>query len=318
MALPRLELLIRDAARKTGNQKYGPNSGVRMAEWVGSANDAQQSLLNRVFNCHSTSIFVKTGFISVIAGQAEYDLPSDLHNGANIVNVMYSFNADPQNYYNLNLRSPRQEVSIPAYPDAYFLRNGKLVLSPIPNQGAGAGLKLNYQYILPDLDIRRGLISSVTLDTGSTYNVVLQAGTVLPETETDLSTGYVDFLSIVDADGNQLATNSRFASYDSTTRTVKMTLTAAQVAAISASTLSKYVLFGGNATSHSQLIPICQRYLVQYMAMSIQIRDSNSEVDVTNPLLKNIEDEILASIETLEEDLTAIPLLSYDYLGDEF
>ncbi len=320
----RFDLIVRNVQLQAGTKKYSATSGVRMAEYVRWGNDAQQQILNRIFNCHSTSVLTKTSTIDTVAQQAEYGLPVDLHNGTNIITVLFSFDGNPINYAPLQLRTPRQEISIASYPTAYFIRNNKLVLTPVPSQGATAALKLTYQQTIPDLDIRRASITAIGAGTpvpgGTSYPLTLSVNGLLQETEQDMAASYVDYVCVVDKDGTQMATGSSFVSYNSTTHILNVLLTADEAlslaSAISALTYP-WLVFGKNASTHSQLPAICERYITNYCAMGVQARDSNSDIDTTNPLLSRVEEDIITAIETAEEDLSAIPILSYEYLGSE-
>ena len=101
-------------------------------------------------------------------------------------------------------------------------------------------------------------------------------------------------------------------SYDSGTNviTVNKTLTASETAPV-----DSYVVFGKYATTHSWLPENADRYIVQYMAMASQMRDSNQEALATSELLKTMEAEIVAELIDLEEDIPAIPILDNSMLN---
>ena len=161
--MERLDVLVRQARDQTGNQQYTSTQGVRQREFVRYANDAQMRLYNKILMERST-LYMRVGYLDVEANEAVYDLATDIFLKHNILKVDYSQNGDARNYSPLTMRSPRQEVSAPGFPDSYFLRHGELILSPIPTQSATNGLRLNYQYTLPTLDIRRAEITSVAID----------------------------------------------------------------------------------------------------------------------------------------------------------
>lgn len=307
MALQRLDILIRAARDATGNANYTATQGIKQREFVRYANDAQQRLFNKILGERS-SLFTKEAFLNVTANTVSYPLPTDTHLRGNLIKVEYSPDGNPLLYRPLDMRSPRQEISAPGYPTSYFLRDGSIILSPIPTQSATNGLRLNYQYDLPIVDIRRGLVSahglsSITFATDST---------LITETEDDLSNGWVDYISVVDRDGAQIATAIPVTGYNSTTKVISCTLTSAQDAAVTNG--SHYVVFGANATSHSGLMPLAERYVITYMSTLIQMRDSNSESGDTQTVLQALEREILDSVAELEEDLVAIPILDTSML----
>jgi len=307
-AIRRADLLLRDVQYQVGDVAYSATTGIRKAELVRYLNDAQTTIYNKLLNCHS-SLYTRAETLGVTAGIAEYSIPTAVHSTANIVKIDYSFDSNPINYVTLDLRSPRQEVSVVAFPTAYFLRNGKIVLTPIPSQTSAAALRINYQYILPDLDIRRGL---VTAHDANSITLALNT-TLLQESQDDLTNGFVDYVCVVDKLGNVLARGLPVSGYTSSTQVISSTLTASDIAAIIDG--SSYVVFGEYSSTHSQLLPICERYLTHGTALLAQMRDSNSEAVATSPLLQSIEAEILASVQELEEDLTAIPILDYTMLN---
>lgn len=164
--MERFDVLVRNARDQTGNQQYTSTQGVRQREFVRYGNDAQMRIYNKML-MERSSLFMKEGFINVVAREAHYDLPTDIFLKHNVLKVDYSPNGDARLYSPLDFRTPRQEVTAPGYPDCYFLRQGELVLSPIPMQSALAGLRLNYQYTLPTLDTRRGRIERVDAEFGA-------------------------------------------------------------------------------------------------------------------------------------------------------
>lgn len=158
--MERLDVLVRQARDQTGNQQYTSTQGIKQREFVRYANDAQMRIYNKML-MERSSLFMKESFIDVESNEAHYDLPTDIFLKHNVLKVDYSPNGDARLYSPLDMRTPRQEVTAPGYPDCYFLRQGELILSPIPMQSAAAGLRLNYQYTLPTLDLRRATVTRV-------------------------------------------------------------------------------------------------------------------------------------------------------------
>lgn len=309
--MQRLDILIREARERSGNQRYSATQGIAQRSFVSYANDAQQRLYNRITQEHS-SLFNKEGFLDTVARVAHYTLPTDIYLKHNIIKVDYALNGNPLLYNPLELRTPRQEITAPGYPTSYFLRDGEIILSPLPISGATNALRLNYQYTIPTLDVRRALIDTITDDGGGAFTITLTApsGQLLTtEMVEDLTDGWVEAFSIVTASGVVAATDITFVSYDSTTYEISCTSAAA------IDSLTGYLLFGANATTHGVLPAVCERFIVEYMVLRAQMRESNGEAAETSPILQAIEKEILDAIAELEEDLTAIPILDYSMLN---
>jgi hypothetical protein len=131
------------------------------------------------------------------------------------------------------------------------------------------------------------------------------------ETIAEMTDGWVSHLTVVDSDGTVLLTDLEFTSYDSSTRGLTCVCTDETLLDLA----EEYLVFGSNATTHSQLPDVAERYLREYMALRIQMRDSNTESVDTSSVLRALEEEILESIANLEEDIPAIPILDTSYLN---
>lgn len=298
----RVELLIRDARAKSGHQTWDYQSGIPQREFVEYLNDAQDHLYNAILQERSTLYRKKGTNISVTAGTAEYTLPTDGYLRHNISYVRYSPTTSDRDLYPLDLRTSREQVSITGAPDSYMLRDGTLILSPIPSQGGF--LQLEYQYEIPTLDIRRATVSSV--DT----TLITLSNDLLAETAADLTDGFVDYVSFVTKAGVILnSTPVGVLAYTASTRQLSTDTDCTAYA-------GSYVVFGKNASTHSSLPQIAKRYLVEYATMRAQTRDSNSEAMYTAPLLQMLEREILDAFANLEEDTPAIPILDTTWMGD--
>lgn len=317
--MQRLDVLIRDVRDQTGNQQYSATQGIRQREFVRHANDAQMRIYNLLLQEHS-SLYMKESFISSVAGTQVYTLPTDIFLKHNVLKVDYSYNGDARGYNPLEMRTPREQVSAPGYPDSYFLRQGTMVVSPIPTNSTTNAFRLNYQYTIPTLDIRRALISQynfVSADsTYATYDLVLSGAT--DETISDLTNGWVNEFSVEYRD---LIAASPSTSLTAGTGLLMISFTPATLTLRVRQPLSAddsnstYLLFGTNAVTQSQLPDVAERYLREYMATRIQMRDSNSEANDTSQVLVALEQEILASIADLEEDISAIPIIDNSMLN---
>jgi hypothetical protein len=193
-------------------------------------------------------------------------------------------------------------------PHSYFLRDGRIVLSPIPQTGYANAVRLNYQYVVPRLDIRRAKISAV--NTGTGVITFTDDATLTEESVADLTAGWVDYICVVDKDGTLVDQDRAVSSYSSTTRELTLTSLTGSVAAA-----NQYVVFGKNTTTHSSLPDVCRRYLLEYMTFRGQMSDTSSEAGVTSPLLQAIEKEILDAIVSLEEDIFHLTVLDHSMLN---
>src|ERR1051325_6477160 len=165
MTLRRFDLLVRDARDQSSNQRYGANQGVPQREFCRYGNDAQERIYNKILQEHPT-IFCKEGFVDSVSGQASYTLPSDIYLKHNVIKIDFSHNGSAINYFPLKMRTALQEISVPGYPSSYFLRDGSMIISPIPTASISNAFRLNYQYTIPTLDIRRAKIASHTVVAG--------------------------------------------------------------------------------------------------------------------------------------------------------
>jgi hypothetical protein len=309
----RADLIIRNIRTRTGNAAYSSTSGIQQREIVQYLNDAQERIYNKILQANS-SLFQQQAYLPTQYGVAAVPLPTDsIYLDHNIVAVMYSFNGNPINYAPLELRTVRQEISVVGYPNGYFLMGSNLYLVPIPANTVANALKITYQYVIPELDIRRATVSAVTGAAPTLTSVTLaQDSYLITESESDLSSGWVDYVCFVDKDGNQLAEGKPVVSYDSTTKILTMNTT---LGATETVPVGCYLVFGKNATTTSPLPKICERYLTEYGVMRTQMRDSNSEAAETTPLLTAIETEIIEAVEELEEDIFAIPIGDNGFLN---
>lgn len=304
----RADHIIRTARSRSGNKNYGRNQGVQQRDFVQFLNDAQARIYNLILQTRS-SLYQKQAFANTSANSPYVQLPdADIYLSHNVVAALYSHNGNAINYAPLELRTVRQEVSVAGYPSSYFLLDDKLVLSPYPSSGVVNAIKLTYQKVVPTLDIRRGRIVSH----GANIIVMADDSWIVDETEDDLSGNWVDYVSIVDKDGVQLATGIPVLgpnAYDSATRILTVSMTAAQVTAVNGYDNNCYLVFGKSSTTNAQLPSICERYLTEYTVMRAQMGDGNKDSVDTSPVLMAIEKEIVDAIEELEEDIYSIPIV---------
>jgi hypothetical protein len=316
MSLERLELLIRSVREQTGNQNYSATAGIPQRNMVRHFNDGQEYIYNQILQERST-LFKKPGFIDVVQGQASYALPTDVYLQHNIQKVDYTPTGDIKNYYPLNMRTPREEISIPGYPEAYFLRDGNIILSPIPDRSITNGLRLNYQYVIPYLDIRRAQVMDSDYDPvdGTVTSIDLLVNSyITAETTEELNGSWVDYVCIVDKNGNILMKDLPVESYDDgVTKTLNID---SSFVAATGETLpaNAFVVFGKNTTTHSLLPIAAKKCLLTFVELRTQMADSNSDAVETSPIMQALVRDLLDSIAELEEDIWQIPIINYDLI----
>lgn len=109
---------------------------------------------------------------STIAGQQEYDIPLDVKLAVSIMDIRYLYGPEKWQFITLRQGMIQDRFGYPTnIPDTYAIRNGKLILSPVPNITRPNSLIVNYQKRMRKLDVRRGKVSSILSASGGIVNI---------------------------------------------------------------------------------------------------------------------------------------------------
>lgn len=305
----RAELLIREIRQKTGHSVYSYQSGLQQRDFVSYLNDAQDRLWNLINQEHGTTQR-KTATVNITANLAAYTLPTDVYLGHNIISVQYTSTGDYKDAVLLTLRTSREQVFVPGYPDGYFLRDGLIVLTTVPSQSGQ--ILIEYQYVPPQLGIRvGGAVTSEGITLDGTWGLTVTAP--LQEQIYDMQNSFVDFVTFVSATGSIVSAGNTLVTYSTTNGQIEITVDPG------VTLIGTYAVFGKYASTHSMLPQPAKRYLIEYAVARCQTADSNAlETQMTSPYVQGIEKEVIDAFAVLEEDVSAIPVLDYSVLGEDY
>jgi len=289
----RIEYLLTQVRASTEND--GPNAqAIGDAEFMQHFNDAQDRLQSVLVGEYSKH-FTKEGFIALVAGQDEYDLPTDMLLNTLVSSVERTTNSNPgtDDYFPLD----RIDLVERHVGTGYLIRNKKIIVSPVPTGNYTNGLRINYIYKIPTLDIRRGEVSAINDGTSLTI-------TGHTATEALLA----DYVSAVDFDGIQQIVAIKNKGFTNGTGVM---LTDTSLTGLS---LGDFVILGKNSSSHSMLEDICERYLVEYVSLRIFHRDSSSDKIFQSDVMQAIETDIMNLYATMSMDIDLPPVTNLEYL----
>ncbi len=310
MPTRRIDLLISQARRATENEEFSDTTGIDDAEFIQYFNDAQHRLQAVITALHPT-IFVKEGTIVASPRVEAYDLPEDVYLNNKITLVEYT-DVSPNDYYKLGASTlQNRDSSFYGTPCKYIRRSGQILLSPIP-QSTGT-IRINYAYKIRELDKRRGVVSTVTLNSvdSTITSLVLDTGGNPPIDSTSLSEH--DYICVVDKNGNIKMKNIPVDTVDTATGAVTISsgFTYSSGETISA---GDYIVGGQNTSTHSELPRSVERYLLSYASFKIFKRDSSVDSSEAQAELLAMEDDIVNSYAHVSDDVTLIP----DINGDDW
>lgn len=158
----RLEEMIANARQLAYQEQYSYTEG-----W-------DDNVLAEIFNLGLDRLYASVTMIDnpanieevsldTYAQQTEYDIPIDVHMAIRIMDVRYIYGTQPYEFITLRQGMIQDRFSYPTnIPDTYCIRNGKILLSPTPNQTKLNSLVINYQKRMRKLDIRRGKVASIS------------------------------------------------------------------------------------------------------------------------------------------------------------
>lgn len=302
----RVDQLISTIRRITDNLTYTETSGIQDDEFIQALNDAQDKIYSLIQN-KNPLIFVKEKVLNIAAGQQNYPIPSDCYLGARINRVEYSNTGRVENYYPLRaIQLWERDQFETGLPYLYVRRANEILVQPAPR--SFGTLRITYQYNLPRLDKRYGMVSTFTQSGSELTSLFLNTGKIIDK-DPLIDEGYI---TIVDKDGNVKTQGIPITDIDASTGEVFLDYFVFQ----DGETISAddYVIRGKYASSKSMLPDICESYFIEYGKSKIQRRDSSSDSQESGMELAQLEQMILDSFADPSADVDRIPLISSDFL----
>jgi len=293
MSIRRLEYLLADVRDESDN----PNSkDTKDGTIVQYFNRAQDRLMSKI-TLKDETFLSKYSFIDLVADQISYTLPTDMFATNRIISVEWSL--DNTTLVNRRVYTKLKKI-VPGEQNhliGYFIQQNNLIISPVPTKPTSGGLRINYFRKPNRLDIRRGVITSLSPLTitalGDTATYGLQD----------------DLLSIVDDTGSVLVTNIANGGYNSGTGVITTT------SSLSGASVGNYVLLGGSSTTHCELPDLAERYLIEYAKLMMFHKDSSADVAAQSQILQSLEEDILDLFSNNSMDEDYVPVVNTDYMG---
>lgn len=307
--------LIDDVRSSTENEDVSDTIGIKDPEFLRFINDAQYRIQNLIVQQHP-QVFLTEYTTSVVANQEAYTLPNKIYMGNKVSQVEYSYKSSGVDYFYplrpASLFERRSGTRGSSYnrPEKYVRKSGQILLVPVPSSSQGQ-LRINYVAKVPKLDLRRGSVSSVTLDADTNTITALSL---------DVATDAVDStelakwtrISIVDEEGNIQMRNIKVTNVDGSTGVVSVD---AAFSFESGETISvgDYIVAGEYTTTHCQLDEMVERYIISYCTLKILQRDSNvTDLGVQQNILLAMEEDIVSSYAEITDDIIEIPEIISD------
>lgn len=309
-----------DAARRLSENDGTVTStaGISDEEVVQYLNDAQDHIFNRMEDI-SSEYFTEEDFISTVRDQEAYGLPPRTYLGSNVLTVEYSRDGSTNYFYMLPFASmkDRNTNTDAQYPNQYILRNGQILLNPIPDSAVTNAVRVNRVVERPRLDKRRAQIDAVTVSSGEVtaltvditdYTNYFPYATAF----SDSSILVDDYFSIVDAAGTIKARNIPITAISTSTGVATITSYTPEETTETAA-IGDYLVAGANATTHAQLPDICERFLIHYTAIQLMLRDGTVNIEGQADILQRIEATILNAWSGNVDDVVTPTITDYTY-----
>lgn len=310
-----ISYLIDDVRESTENTDFSDTIGIKNSEFLRYLNDGQKRIQNLIVQKHP-SVFLAEKTYSIVGSQEAYTLPPDAFMGNKVTQVEYSYQSTGNEYfYPLRPGSLYERVrGTSGYslnrPEKYIRKAGQILLVPPPTSNNGQ-LIVTYVQKQPKLDLRRGSVASVTLDssTNTITTLTLNVSTdSVDSTELDKFTR----VSFVDEEGNIQMSNVKVTAINASTGeiTVDPSFTYENGETIS---VGDYIVAGAYSTTHVMLDDLVERYLIAYATFKILQRDSNiTDLSTQQSVLLAMEEEIVMAYSEISDDIMEIPEILSD------
>ncbi len=306
----RIEHLISLSRSATENEVVGTQSGINSDEFVRFLNDGKERIESLIAKTNNTAFTVET-FLTPVAAQEEYDVPSDIFINHHLATLEYSPTGLVKDYYYLNKVTLQERSSGPGSPANYIVRKRTLLINPVLESAVGS-FRLNYTQAHARLDIRRGTVGAVTLNSGARTITTLTLSTSFTPTLSDANFTKDDYLTVVDRDGVIKMDAIPYSAVNTSSGAV--TVVSGFVYGVGETiAVGDYVCLGTRSTTQCTLPDITEKYLLAYCDWKILKRDSSDDAGDQNKEMAVMEEDIISAFVEETDDVTYIPIISDEF-----
>lgn len=298
-------MLSRNSANADGTKSI---SDEEILQYLNDAQDRMQNLISAKKNV--AKIFCTQQLISVVNSQEAYSVPDRVLMNKQIEQVEFSATGLLSDYVLLEKRNfINRDTNTTNYPNGYIKRGNQLLLQPTPSLSQGT-LRVTYERDLDDLDIPRGVVSTITTGTAVSFAaLILNTSADAYETTTP---GWAtqQYCCIVSPYGVRRAYNVPISSYNTGSNTLVPTGSLFTYSTNDVQvTAGDVAVFNQYTTTFSQLPDSCERYLIHYAAMELFHRDSSDDFKKQRDLVGAMEEDILTALASQTSEIQYIPTL---------
>lgn len=282
--IPRTDILLSRIRQESDTVDENSLSDFVLTNYL---NDAQRTIQNLIFQSDKlNNVFTTYTSIDPVAGQIEYDLPSNVYADNSIISV-WGMN-DTSNKPGQRYDKMEFGEKAPAY--GYSVRNKKIIFGTEPQRR----ILVVYNYRLPILSLRVGKIASIL---GQAITITTPLAGFSSVTE---------YVSIVDKVGLQIATGLYIDGFATPVLTVEGDLTNV--------TSDHYVVMGDSASSHSSLPDECETFLKIFVQRKALAHINSKKVANADIFSKEEREDLIGLFSDKHSDIEYPVVVDYDYL----
>lgn len=296
-------IISRNSANAAGDVAITDN------EIIQYLNDAQDRLQNLISSTKNVAkIFATQQIISIVGNQEAYTIPDRLLLNKQIESIEFSATGNLSDYVRLEkLNFFNRDTNTTTYPWGYIKRGGQIFLQPTPSTSTGT-IRVTYERDLDDLDIPRGVISSITAGTATGFDaLVLDSSANAYETTTP-GWSTMRYCCVVSPTGVRKAFNIPIANYNTGTNTITpSTVPFVYTSNDTQIAVNDVAVFYQYRTTFSQLPDSCERYLIHYAAAECLRKDSSNDYENELERLQLVEKDIITALASQTSEVQFVP-----------
>lgn len=296
-------LISRNVANSDGTYSI---SDEEVLQYLNDAQDRMQNLISSRKNI--AKIFVTQQIISLVADQEAYSIPDRVLLNKQIENVEFSSDGTLGNYVRLEkVNFINRDTNTTTYPWGYYKQGGQIYLQPTPSTSGGT-IRVTYERALDDLEIPRGLVSTIGTGTATEFATLTLDSSANTYETTDPGWSTQQYCCVVSPLGARRCYNILMASYDTGTNLLTPNPTPFTYSSQDSQIVAGDVLvFNKYSTTFSQLPDDCERYLIHYAATELINIDSSNDYSKFRDKLAEMEEDILKALAAQTSEVQYIP-----------